>query len=192
MKYDIVIAGVGGQGIIAVATIIAKAAMLDGFYIRQSEIHGMSQRGGNVSAYVRIGSEPIASDMIPVGTADMILSMEPLESLRYLNLLAKNGVLVTANEPVKNISDYPEVEKIYTEIKSLPNSRMVDINELAKKAGTLKSGNMVLIGAASSYFPIKLESLEKSIHDFFIRKGEAVVATNLKALQIGRLNNYKL
>lgn len=191
MKYDIVKAGVGGQGILTVATIIAKAAMIDGLHVRQSEIHGMSQRGGNVSAFVRISSTPIASDMIPQGSADMILSMEPLESLRYLKLLAKHGILLTVKEPVINIPNYPQLEEVYSHITSIKGSVIVDTQELVKEAGSIKVVNMILIGAAAPHLPVKFTSLEKATRELFARKGDAIVNLNLKALNIGREKGAK-
>ncbi|MBO4731994.1 MAG: indolepyruvate oxidoreductase subunit beta, partial [Spirochaetaceae bacterium] len=148
MKYDIILAGVGGQGVLSIAAIIASAAMKSGLSVRQSEVHGMSQRGGGVSAHLRLSDATIASDLIPKGGADMILSMEPMESLRYLPWLGAKGVLLTAAEPFVNINNYPEIETIYKTIDSLPDSRILKTAELAKEAGNIKCENMVLIGAA--------------------------------------------
>jgi indolepyruvate ferredoxin oxidoreductase, beta subunit len=185
MTYDIILAGVGGQGVLSIATIIARAAMIDGLSVRQSEVHGMSQRGGGVQAHLRISDTPISSDLIPSGKADMVLSMEPLESLRYLSSLDPAGILVTAAEPFVNISDYPDLEKLYADIRKLPRSRIVKAEELAKEAGNLKSVNMVLIGAASASLPVSEKALAQSVHDTFAKKDPRLVDINMKALKLG-------
>lgn len=185
MKYDILLAGVGGQGVLSIAAIIAAAAMKDGLQVRQSEVHGMSQRGGEVQAHLRISDTTIASDLIPTGQADMILSMEPMESLRYLQWLSKDGVLITAAEPFVNIPNYPEIEKIYGAIKALPKARIVDALDLAKEAGNPKCENMVLIGAALEYIPVKKETIVSSVEARFAKKDPALVQANIKALELG-------
>ena len=185
MTYDIILAGVGGQGVLSIATIIARAAMIDGLSVRQSEVHGMSQRGGGVQAHLRIADRAISSDLIPLGGADLILSMEPLESLRYLSYLKPDGMLVTAAEPFVNIGDYPDVETLYAAIRKLPRQRIVKAEELAKEAGNLKSVNMVLIGAASAALPVSEEALAKSVHDTFAKKDPRLVDINMKALKLG-------
>lgn len=185
MKYDIILAGVGGQGVLSIAAIIASAAMKDGLNVRQSEVHGMSQRGGGVSAHLRLSDEKIASDLIPEGKADMILAMEPVESLRYLQWLNPDGVLITAAEPFINIPNYPDVETIYSAIKALPSSRILQTVDLAKEAGNIKCENMVLIGAALEYIPVKKETVVKAVHDRFAKKDPALVEANIKALELG-------
>ncbi|MBN2812252.1 indolepyruvate oxidoreductase subunit beta [Treponema zuelzerae] len=185
MTYDIILAGVGGQGVLSIATIIARAAMIDGLTVRQSEVHGMSQRGGGVQAHMRIADGPISSDLIPTGGADMILAMEPMESLRYLSWLKPEGILVTAAEPFVNIPDYPEVETLYAAIRTLKRSRIVAAEALAREAGNLKSVNMVLIGAASSSLPVSEKALAQSVHDTFAKKDPKLVDINMKALALG-------
>ena len=185
MTYDIILAGVGGQGVLSIATIIARAAMIDGFEVRQSEVHGMSQRGGGVQAHMRISDKPISSDLIPLGGADMVLGMEPLESLRYLSYLKPEGILVTAAEPFVNIPDYPDTEKLYAAIRRLPRQRIVQAEKLAKEAGNLKSVNMVLIGAASTALPVSEKALAQSVHDTFAKKDPRLVDINMKALKLG-------
>ena len=185
MKYDIILAGVGGQGVLSIAAIIASAAMKSGLSVRQSEVHGMSQRGGGVSAHLRLSDATIASDLIPKGGADMILSMEPMESLRYLDWLSSKGTLLTAAEPFVNIGNYPEVEKIYNAINSLPDSRILKTADLAKEAGNIKCENMVLIGAALEYLPIKKETVMQAVRDRFEKKDPALVDANAKALELG-------
>lgn len=185
MKYDILLAGVGGQGVLSIAAIIAQAAMADGLQVRQSEVHGMSQRGGGVQAHLRISDEKIQSDLIPLGNADMILSMEPVESLRYLSWLSTDGVLITSAEPFVNIPNYPAIEKIYDTIKTLPKGYVIKSVELAKEAGSPKTENMVLVGAALDYIPVKRETIENAIKTRFGAKDPKLVDINLKALALG-------
>lgn len=185
MTYDIILAGVGGQGVLSIATIIARAAMIDGLVVRQSEVHGMSQRGGGVQAHMRLSDTTITSDLIPAGGADMILAMEPVESLRYLSYLKPEGILVTAAEPFVNITDYPELETIYGAIRTLPRQRIVEAEVLAKEAGNSKSVNMVLIGAALSSLPVSEKAVAQSVHDTFAKKDPRLVEINMKALSLG-------
>lgn len=185
MTYDILLAGVGGQGVLSIAAIIASAAMTDGLFVRQSEVHGMSQRGGGVSAHLRLSDKEINSDLIPQGKADMILAMEPIESLRYLSWLKPEGVIITASQPFVNIPDYPDVDKIYEVINKQKGSRVIHTENLAKEAGSPKAENMVLVGAALEYIPIKRETIEKSVHDRFASKDLKLVDINMKALELG-------
>jgi indolepyruvate ferredoxin oxidoreductase, beta subunit len=186
MKYDIILAGVGGQGVLSVSAIIASSAMQEGLHVKQSEVHGMSQRGGAVLANLRLADAPIASDLIPLGSAALILSMEPLESLRYLRFLASDGSLVTSTNPVVNIPDYPELEGLLAHVRSLPASRLVDGEKLARAAGSARATNMVMVGAASHRLPVKVETLEHFIRTTFASKGEKIVDTNLQAFRAGR------
>ena len=186
MKYDIILAGVGGQGVLSVSAIIAASAMHEGLFVKQSEVHGMSQRGGAVLANLRLADEPIASDLIPLGSAAMILSMEPLESLRYLKYLAGEGVVVTSVNPVVNITDYPDLDGLLGHVRALPSSRLVDGEKLARAAGSARATNMVMVGAASHRLPVKVETLEQYIRTTFAAKGDKVVESNLKAFRAGR------
>lgn len=186
MKYDIILSGVGGQGVLSVGAIIAFSAMKAGFQVKQSEVHGMAQRGGAVLANLRISSADIASDLIAEGTASMVLSMEPLESLRYIGYLAQSGILVTSKNPVENIPNYPDVDEMYSQIRKLPLYRMVDSNALAREAGSMLATNMVMVGAASSSLPLEEDILEDAIKEVFASKGENVVDVNLKAFRMGR------
>ena len=186
MKYDMVIVGVGGQGALSLAAIIASAAFEAGLYVNQSELHGMSQRGGAVSSDLRISDEPIQSSTIPHGTADMILSMEPLESLRYLDYLGEGGIVLSADKPVKNIPNYPDVDAVLTAIKGLPNARVIEAAKLARKAGSVRATNVIMVGAASDYIPIDSEHIAGAIAKLFERKGEKVVEINRKAFLAGR------
>ncbi|MHC1704755.1 MAG: indolepyruvate oxidoreductase subunit beta [Tenuifilaceae bacterium] len=186
MKSDIILAGVGGQGILSIAAAIGLAAVKNDLYIKQSEVHGMSQRGGDVQSHLRISDKPVASDLIPKGKADLILSVEPMEGLRYLPYLAENGWLVTNTTPFNNIPDYPEVEEILKQIKSLPNHIAIDADAIAKQSGSSRSSNIVMLGAASPFIDIPYERLEDGIRQLFGKKGEELVNTNLKALRAGR------
>lgn len=185
MTYDIILAGVGGQGVLSIATIIAKAAMIDSFTVRQSEVHGMSQRGGGVQAHMRISDSPISSDLIPSGGADMIIAMEPMEGLRYLSSMKPDGILITAAEPFVNIPNYPDLEVLHSAIKRLKRSKIVKAEALAKEAGHPKSVNMVLIGAAAKSLPVSEASLAKSVSETFAKKDPRLVEINMKALKLG-------
>ncbi len=186
MKKDIILAGVGGQGILSVAAVIGLAALDYGLEIKQSEVHGMSQRGGAVVSHLRISDSTIHSDLIPEGTADMILSVEPLEALRYLNFLKKDGWIISNTKPFVNIPDYPPVEKILEEINSLPNSLTINADGIAKALKSPRSSNIVMVGAASPYLDIPVENIENGIRQIFGRKGETVVELNIAALHKGR------
>lgn len=186
MTYDIILCGVGGQGVLSIATVIASAAMRDGFHVRQSEVHGMSQRGGAVQAHMRIADSPISSDLVPSGGADMVLSMEPVEGLRYLSWLKPDGILVSAAEAFVNIPNYPELDTIHAAIRSLPRSLLVAAEALAKTAGNSKAVNMVLVGAALPFLPVKPETVAAAVSEIFGRKDTALVEINMKALEMGR------
>ena len=187
MKKDIILSGVGGQGILTIAATIGTAALMEGLQLKQAEVHGMSQRGGDVQSHLRLSSEPIASDLIPEGKADMIVSIEPLESLRYFNMLNKDtGWLITSMNPLKNIPDYPELENVLQEIWKLPRYITIDAEQVAKDAGSIKAANIVVLGAASPFLGLKYESLLEAIEKMFIKKGMDMVTLNQKALNAGR------
>ena len=183
MKTDIILCGVGGQGILSIATIIGEAAMKENLYIKQAEVHGMSQRGGDVQSNLRISSNPISSDLIPLGGADVIISMEPMEALRYLPFLAKNGWIITSSAPFVNIPNYPDIETIK---KDLKNVIVLDIEQAAKDNGVPRSANVILLGAAQKALGIEYDKLEDAIRRVFARKGDAIVDANIKALAIGK------
>jgi len=185
MKTDIILAGVGGQGILSIAAVIGEAALEDGLFMKQTEVHGMSQRGGDVQSHLRISDQPIASDLIPMGTADIIISLEPMEALRYLPYLKKDGWIVANSKPYKNIPDYPEPDRILKIYDSLPNKIVIDVEQIAKDLGASRSSNVVLLGAASPHLPIDFSKLETGIRRIFGRKGNETVETNLKALSVG-------
>ena len=185
MKKDIILCGVGGQGILSIATIIGEAATKAGLNLKQAEVHGMSQRGGDVQSHLRLSDAEIYSDLIAEGSADMIISMEPMESLRYLPYLAADGKIVTSNKPFVNIPNYPEMTDVTAALESLPSVAM-DIEEVAKNAGNARGANMVLLGMAARYLQILTPNqLCDAIRTIFARKGEAVVEANIKAFQAG-------
>ena len=186
MKINIILAGVGGQGILTIAAILDTAALKNNLNVKQSEVHGMSQRGGAVQSHVRISDKEIFSDLIPQGKADMIISVEPMELLRYLPYLKEDGYLITDSNPFINITDYPELETLYKEIKSYPNSILIDAMDIAKQLGNSKATNIVLLGAASALLPISDENLQDAIKTLFARKGERIVAKNLEAYEKGK------
>lgn len=186
MKLDIILSGVGGQGILSIAAIIGEAALEEGLHIKQAEVHGMSQRGGDVQSNLRISSTEIYSDLIAKGTADAIISLEPMEALRYLPYLSQQGWVVANSVPYVNIGNYPELDTVLKELSSLPNVILLDVDALAKEGGVGRSTNMVLLGAASVILGMDYNKLEDAIARVFARKGEAIVDMNKKALSIGR------
>jgi len=186
MRKDIILAGVGGQGILSIATIIGYAAIDSNMNLKQAEVHGMSQRGGDVQSHLRISDKEIYSDLIGTGQADMIISVEPLEALRYTPYLSKNGWMISNIKSFENISNYPEIENIKAKLSEFTNKVILDADNMAKEIGAARSMNMVVLGAASPYLDLPLEKLEEAIKAIFGRKGEKVVEENLKALHIGR------
>lgn len=186
MKTDIILAGVGGQGILSIATILGAAALADNLYLKQAEVHGMSQRGGDVMSGLRLSSQPIASDLIPQGKADLIVSLEPMEALRYVQWLKPGGWIVTNSVPMVNIANYPEPEKVMAELRRRGNVVVFDMDAVAKEVATVRASNMVLLGAASPYIDIPSERIEEGIRNVFGGKGDVVVESNLKAFRAGK------
>jgi len=186
MKKDIILAGVGGQGILSIATVIGSAALEQGLYLKQAEVHGMSQRGGDVQSHLRLSSEPIFSDLIPKGGADLIVSLEPMEALRYVPCLERNGWIITNTAPFVNIPNYPDLEKVKDELSKYPNVIAFDVDALAKDLGTPRGANMVLLGAMAAALGIlDADKLRDGIRRVFARKGDSVVESNLKAFDAG-------
>lgn len=186
MKSDIILAGVGGQGILSIAAVVGMAALENHLYLKQAEVHGMSQRGGAVQSHLRISEKEIASDLIPEGRADIIISVEPMESLRYLPWLKENGWVVTNTTPFINIPDYPDMKELLTEIEKLPSHITINADEIARQVKSVRSSNMVVLGAASPFIDVPYASLENGIRKIFERKGEKVVQLNLTAMKAGR------
>lgn len=186
MRLDIVLSGVGGQGILSIAAIVGEAALHENLYIKQAEVHGMSQRGGDVQSNLRISSSPIHSDLIPKGGADAIIALEPMEALRYLPYLSTKGWIVANSSPFVNVPNYPNLDTLLDELKSLPNVILIDVDAIAKEAGNMRMANMVLLGAASPILGIDKGKLEDAIARIFDRKGEEIVKANKKAFNMGR------
>lgn len=186
MKNDIILSGVGGQGILSIAAAIGLAAVENDLYLKQSEVHGMSQRGGDVQSHLRLSDKPVSSDLIPYGSANLIISAEPMESLRYLPWLSKDGWLVTSSDPYINITDYPPVEDILSEIEKIRNHKIIDADKIAREAGSVRSGNMVILGAASPFIMLSADSIENAIRKLFERKGAEMIDINLRAFRMGR------
>lgn len=186
MKKDIILCGVGGQGILSIATIIGEAATKAGLHLKQAEVHGMSQRGGDVQSNLRLSTAPIYSDLIPMGGTDVVISMEPMESLRYLPYLSKRGTIVTSSKPFINIPNYPDEAALNAELDALPSVVKLDIESIAKDAGNARGANMVLLGMAAPFIEIvTVDQLRDAIAVIFARKGEKVVEGNLKAFDMG-------
>ena len=186
MKKDIILAGVGGQGILSIATVIGEAALQEGLYLKQAEVHGMSQRGGDVQSNLRLSSEPIMSDLIPRGGADLIISLEPMEALRYMEYLKPDGWLVTSCVPFLNIPNYPALEDVLARIKTHANHVLLDVEALAKEAGApTQAANMVLLGAAIPMLGMEHDKMLAGVARVFARKGENIVNTNIAAVEAG-------
>ena len=187
MKIDIILCGVGGMGALSSAAIISKAALEMGMYMKQAETHGMSQRGGDVQSHLRLSDQPIASDLIPEGECDIILSVEPMEALRYLPFLNREtGWVITNQNPFVNIPNYPEHEAVLAEVRKVKNHILFDADKIAKEVNNPKGSNMVVLGAASKYLGIDIEKLEAAVRSNFARKGDAVIDANIAALRAGR------
>ena len=186
MKKDIILAGVGGQGIISIASVIGYAALGQGMYLKQSEVHGMSQRGGDVMSNLRISHNPMASDLIPFGQADMIISIEPLEALRYLPYLSPEGWVISNIRPFNNIPNYPPIEQLMAEIEKVPHHIALDAEAMAKEAGSTKATNIVILGAAAPFLGMEYVKIEDAIRFIFRNKGDKIIDLNLSALRAGR------
>lgn len=186
MKKDIILCGVGGQGILSIATVIGEAATAAGLHLKQAEVHGMSQRGGDVQSNLRLSDSEIFSDLISLGGADVIISMEPMEALRYLPYLAADGCVVTSATPLVNIPNYPAEEAVLAELNALPHSVVIDIEGLARENNLPRGANMILLGAVAPFIGIlSPESLRAAVARVFAAKGEAVVSSNLLAFDLG-------
>ena len=185
MKRDIILSGVGGQGILSIATVIGAAALREGLYLKQAEVHGMSQRGGDVQSNLRISTEPILSDLIPQGEADIIISLEPMEALRYVPYLSKEGWIITNTTPFINIDNYPDTEALLAELRKHKNVIAIDVDAIAKEESSPRAANIVLLGAAAPFLGLDAEKFEEGVRNIFARKGEQIVEMNLKAFRAG-------
>jgi indolepyruvate ferredoxin oxidoreductase, beta subunit len=185
-KQDIIVAGVGGQGILTLSGLIGSAAVSVGLYVKQSEVHGMAQRGGSVVSHLRLSKQPIASDLIELGAADLILAMEPMEGLRYLPYARPDAALVTNQNPVRNIRGYPDIEKVLARVRQWGRHAILDAEKLARQAGNARAVNSVMMGAASPFLLVKPDDLRAEIDKVFRSKGQGVVDQNLSAFDLGR------
>jgi indolepyruvate ferredoxin oxidoreductase, beta subunit len=185
VKRDIILAGVGGQGLLSIAAVIGHAALALGLDLRQCEVHGMAQRGGVVQSHIRYSDARLHSDLVREGTADLILSLEPMEGLRYLPFLRPDGILVTSSVPVHNIPDYPDLDRILAEIRALPHHRIVDAAVLAIEAGSAQCANLVLLGAAAPFLALPEDALEVSLRAVFAGKDRGVIETNIRGFRLG-------
>ncbi len=186
MKSDIILAGVGGQGILSIAAVVGYAAVNKKLFLKQSEVHGMSVRGGAVQSNLRLSDKEIYSDVISIGKANLIISVEPMEALRYLPWLSKDGWLVTNSKPFSNISDYPEIDQVYDNIKSVSNNIIIDAASMASQIKSPRSSNMIVLGAAIPFLPFEWEDFETGINQLFGSKGKELVDKNLEALRLGK------
>lgn len=187
MKHiDIILSGVGGQGILSIATVLGQASVEANLFLKQSEVHGMSQRGGQVQSDLRLSDCEIQSDLIPLGKADMIISMEPMEALRYLPYLKEDGTIISSAEPFNNIPNYPDYDLVLNELKKRPNVHIMEIEKIAKENQFPKSANMILLGMAASFLNLfTIDQIKKAIETVFASKGEKIVSDNIKAFEIG-------
>jgi indolepyruvate ferredoxin oxidoreductase beta subunit len=185
VRFDVLLAGVGGQGVLSLAAIITEAARALDLHVKQAEVHGMAQRGGSVQATVRISSDPIESELVSHGVVDMILGLEPLEALRYADYLASGSGLITAADPYENILDYPPLDTVHEQVRLL-GGHLIDASGLAREAGSPRSSNVVMVGSASTLTPLPVDAFEAAIRGAFSSKGERVVEANIRAFRLGR------
>jgi len=185
MRRNVVLAGVGGQGLLSIAAVLGQAARAEGLHLKQAEVHGMAQRGGVVESHIRYADTPIRSDLIREGTADLILSLEPMEALRYIHFLSEDGAIITSDAPVENIPDYPDLESIYAELRGLQRTAIIDAERLAKEAGSPRCLNMVMLGAGSSCLGLSTNSLREGIEAIFAGKAPKIIEMNLRGFELG-------
>lgn len=186
MKKDIILAGVGGQGILSIAATIGTAAINNNLNLKQAEVHGMSQRGGDVQSNLRLSDKAIYSDLIPEGKADMVISVEPMEALRYLPMLSQDGWLITNDVAFNNIVDYPEMDEVVKEIKKVKNHIIINAEQIAKDLGNVRAANIVVLGAATPFLDMDFDFFETAIKQIFGKKGDKIVELNISALRAGR------
>ncbi len=185
MNRNLILAGVGGQGLLALAAVIGEAARSQGLHVLQAEVHGMAQRGGIVQSHLRYADHPIHSALVKKGTAHLVLSLEPMEALRYVAYLAEDGAVVTSTSPLKNIPNYPEEERIEGDLNHIGRHCLLDAPALAKQAGAIQSTNMVMLGAGAPFLELPVDALERAIRTIFAGKSDAIIDTNLRALYLG-------
>jgi indolepyruvate ferredoxin oxidoreductase beta subunit len=185
VRRNVILAGVGGQGLLSVAAVIGEAVRHLGMAIKQSEVHGMAQRGGGVMSHIRYGEDPIHSDLIPLGSAHLILALEPMEALRYLPYLSADGAVVSHSQPFVNIPEYPDPQSLLAEIRRIPKHTLIDAVGLARGIGTPRAANMVILGAGSPHLGIEADALVQGIHEVFRSKGRDIIESNVNAFRLG-------
>jgi indolepyruvate ferredoxin oxidoreductase alpha subunit len=183
-RRNVIIAGVGGQGILSSAGIVDLAALESGLHLTQLELHGMSQRGGCVDTHVRFSDGPIYSGLVPIGGADLVIGVEPLEALRNARYLRPDGIIVTSSKPVENIRY--DLDAVLRRLGSFGQAHVFDAERIAQDAGSAKASNTVVLGAASHYLGLPLDLIERQIPIVFASKGEKVIAANIAAFRAGR------
>jgi indolepyruvate ferredoxin oxidoreductase, beta subunit len=186
MKTDVILAGVGGQGILTIAAVLGRAALAQGLHLKQAEVHGMAQRGGAVQSHFRMADEPIHADVVPRGRADMILAMEPMEALRYTGWLKPGGRLISNSRPVLNLSDYPPEEDLRAAFDAIPDSLLFDGSAIAEEEGASRALNMAMLGAASPFLPIAEEAIQAAMASYFQGKGDRVLEANRRVFKRAR------
>lgn len=186
MECNLILSGVGGQGILTIARALSTAALRRGLYVKQAEVHGMSQRGGEVQSHLRISTRELCSDLVPLGRADLVVAVEPLEALRYVHYLREEGVLLASTNALVNIDNYPAIESLLDRIAAFPSHVLIDADRLARAAGSSRTANVVLLGAASLFVPLDTQLLEDTVVEMFASKGPAVADMNRRAYRIGR------
>ncbi|AAM31790.1 Indolepyruvate oxidoreductase, subunit [Methanosarcina mazei Go1] len=186
-KLDLLITGVGGQGAILASDIIGKAAVISGIPIRAAETHGMAQRGGSVVNHIRLGSD--LGSMIPKKGADIMLALEPMEAVRYLDFLKDGGVIIVNTQSIipvtvtSGLSKYPEVQEILDALSEKYVVKAFNADELAHEAGSRLAMNVAMVGAVSGYLPISKEVLLESVKVLVPKK---TIEINIRAFEMGR------
>lgn len=185
---DIVIVGVGGQGVVLISDVLGRAAVKAGIPVRGAETHGMAQRGGSVINHTRLGCR--FSPMVSSGSADVLLALEPGEALRFGHYLSRDGVAIINTEPVLPVSvtmgksAYPGLEDLVTPLRKICKEvKTLDATTLARKAGTSQAMNVVMLGALSKYTPIWEELLLEALCGVVPKK---YLEANKQAFQIGK------
>ena len=184
---NLLLSGVGGQGVILASKILSKAALLQGLDIKQSEVHGMSQRGGSVVSHVRFG-ERVYSPLVAEGGCDVLLGFEPLEALRYAHWVRSQGAIVYSTDRVNpstvsaGLAEYPD--DVEERLKGYPVDLVrVEAGSLAERAGNRRAANVVLVGAASRFLDLPMDVWQRAIEESVPSK---VLDVNREAFRLGR------
>ena len=184
--HGIVLSGVGGQGVLSLAQILLEALRRSGLHALQSEIHGMSQRGGSVHAQVCFSEAALTSPILDEGGADLLIALEPLEALRYVSMLRLDGHLVVSEEPQMDMAGYPPLDDVYAALKAVRGVHLIDTEDLARSLNHRQAGGMALLGMASRFLPVDDAVWRDVISQRFESKGARVMEKNLEAFEAGR------